>query len=58
MIELIEIIDPQVLKVTFALEKVIADHQQSVTNGYDGSLAPSMSSNSLEVGSEVTVLAA
>lgn len=58
VVESIEVVDPQGVKVAIALEEVIADHQQSVTDRYDGSFASSMSSDSLEAGGEVTIFAA
>ncbi len=57
MIELIEVIDPQVLKMTIALKQVIADHQQGMANSHDRSLAAPMGGDALEEGSEVAVFA-
>ena len=43
--------------MTSALEQVIADDEQGMTDGHDRSLAPPVSGDSLEEGSEVTVFA-
>jgi hypothetical protein len=43
--------------MTSALEQVIADDEQGMTHGHDRSLAPPVSGDSLEEGSEVTVFA-
>ena len=53
---LIEVTDPQVVKMTSAFEQVIADDEQGMTDGHDRSLAPPVGGDSLEEGSEVAVL--
>ena len=55
MIELVEIIDSQVLEMTFALKHVVADHEQRMTDGDDGPLLSSVGSDTLKVGGEVAV---
>ena len=52
-IELIEVINPQVLKMTSTLEQVVADHEQRMTDCYDCSLAAPLWADSLEERSEV-----
>ena len=55
MIELVEVIDPQILKMAFALEQIVTDQKQSVADGYNRSLASSVSGDSLEESGEVAV---
>ena len=58
MIELIKVIDSQVLKMAFALEQVVTNDQQRMADGYDRSLASSVSGDSLEESGEVAVFGA
>ena len=57
VIELVEVIHPQVLKMTFALKQVIADHEQGMADGDDSSLLASVGSDTLKVGGEVAIFA-
>ena len=58
MIELVKVIYPQVLEMTFALKQVVADHEQRMTDSDDGSLLSSVGSHALKVGGEVARFAA
>jgi hypothetical protein len=40
VIDLVEVVHPQVLKMTFALQQVVADYEQSMADGYDRSWLP------------------
>ena len=58
MVELVKVIYPQVLEMTFALKQVVAHHEQRMTDGDDGSLLSSVGSHALKVGGEVARFAA
>jgi len=49
-VKLVEVVHPQVLKMTLALQQLVADDKQSMANGYDGPLPPAMGCDSLKVG--------
>ena len=55
MIELVKVINPQVLEMTFALKQVVADHEERMTDGDDGPLLSSVGSDTLKVGGKVAV---
>jgi hypothetical protein len=57
VVELVEVVHAQVLKMTFALQQVVADHKQSVADGYDRPLAPPVGGDSLKEGGKVAVFA-
>jgi hypothetical protein len=52
VIELVKVIYPQVLEMTFALKQVVADHEQRMTDSDEGSLLSSVGSHALKVGGE------
>jgi len=49
----VEVIHPQVLKMTFAPQQVVADDQQSMADSYDRPLPPAVGCDSLKVGRKV-----
>jgi hypothetical protein len=53
----VEVVHPQVLKMTFALQQVIADYEQSMADGCDRPLPSPVGSDSLKEGSKVALLA-
>jgi hypothetical protein len=58
VVELVEVIHPQVLKMTFALQQVVADDEQSMADSYDRPLPSPVGSDSLKEGSKVALFAA